>query len=101
GRPPVRSADGTPLAAGTYMTVAVGDLEKGTSLLIANASPSPEEVNVFLGTTGVPNLRYTNPLLQVNAVWQINLQPADANSHLIVRSSDIVVVQLAVDQGKG
>ena len=46
-------------------------------------------------------LMYTNPQLQVNAVWRVDLQPADANSHLIVWSTGDVTVQYVVNQGKG
>ncbi len=40
------------------------------------------------------------PTTRGNAVWRVDLQPADANSHLIVRSTGDVTVQLVVNQGK-
>jgi hypothetical protein len=40
--------------------------------------------SVFVGTKGVAGLRYTKLQLPVHAVWRVDLQPGDENSHLIV-----------------
>ena len=103
--PPIRDIYSLPFAAYQLMPVAIGDLEKGTTLLIANVSSDPVEVTILFGTSGfTPGgslNRYTNRGIPINAVWSVDLQPGDANSHVEVRSSDNVTVQLVVNQGKG
>jgi hypothetical protein len=101
---PARSSNfGTPLAGGTEMAIAVGDLENGTSLFIANISSGPfpapisdahEEVTVSVGGS-----LYMNKL-RANTVWRLDLQSVDANSNLLVRSSGAVTVEFVVNQGK-
>ncbi len=103
--PPIRSStDASPLAAFEYIAVPVGAIGKGTSLFIVNVTSVPVEVDIYVGTRSIGALRYTNPEIQAFSVWQVDLLPADARSHLIVSSQNPtipVVVQLAVDQGKG
>jgi hypothetical protein len=100
GIPPATSSANAALGASTTLSVAIGDIMRGTFLLIGNVTDGqPADVKVFVGsTTTAP--RFANPELGVRKVWELALTAAEAQSHLIVQSSVPVVVQLAVDDGK-
>jgi hypothetical protein len=101
GVPPLRKLDATLLGGGVQFSVAIGDIMSGTALLIANVSSVAAMVDVFQGTRGVQGQgKYKNPDLQPNAIWRVDLQATDANSNLVIRSTEPMVIQLAVDDGK-
>jgi hypothetical protein len=94
---------GVRLGAGVYFPLAIGDISHKAFLLMANISGIPTPVDIFLGTTGGPGSgKYTNGFLTFHGLWIVELDPADANKHMIVRSGNFadLVVQLAFDNGK-
>jgi hypothetical protein len=102
GVPPMRlpAATPIPLAADVSHYLAVGDLARRTTLLVANvAVGQPADVGIFVGDVRHPP-RFSNPEVGVYQVWEVPLTPAEAHSFLIVASSVEIIVQLAVDDGK-
>jgi hypothetical protein len=95
-----RRADSTPLMIGRQFGVAIGDIVGLTSLLIGNISASDVNIDVFRGTVGTPgNGVYNHPGLPNRNTWRVDLQPTDAGSRLVIRSTGELIVQLAVAQG--
>jgi hypothetical protein len=101
--PPDRKVDGTPVHLGRMFPIHVGDV-RGTataSLLVTNVSSGDAAVDVFVGSAGAGGAgKYTNPRLRIRNIWRIDLQPEDANTHLVLRSDADVIVQLVVDDGR-
>jgi hypothetical protein len=101
GVPPIKRNDNSTLACGTHFAVALGDYAKATRLLIANVTAVPIGVDLFLGTQGARGQgAYTNPALQPNAVWTVNFQSSDAQSHMVIVGTDMMIMHLAVDDGR-
>lgn len=101
GVPATTRADGTRLAMGRVFTMAIGDITHSATLLIANVSGGDQIADVFLGTTGGPGGgKYTNGRIPNQGMWIVDLDPADANSNVIVGASGDIIVQLVVDGGK-
>jgi len=101
GVPPTRKSDGSPLGMGRVFAVNPGAIRHRATLLIANVSSADLGIDVFLGTRGATNNGvYNNQLLSANTFWIVDIDPAYANTNLVVVSSDYVVAQLVVDEGK-
>lgn len=100
--PQARAADGSPFGQGRVFSIPMGDIGKTATLLVANLQGSDIAVDVFTGTKGAPGFgKYHNPRLRLNSLWIVDIDPADAHSHLVLSSTGDVIVQLAVDGGKG
>jgi hypothetical protein len=98
--PKARRQDGTPLAEGELFAVATGEFAKAT-LLVANVSSSDVAVDIFSGRRGpAGGGKYATPMLRNNAIWIVDIDPADANSNLVIASTAEIIVQFAVDEGK-
>lgn len=94
---PAATRAGAPLGAGTQFSIALGDFSRTASLLVANVTDGqPAEVTVHAGSAVFP-ARYSNPELGVHKVWKVPLSAADARTHIVVRSTVPVIVQLAID----
>jgi hypothetical protein len=98
--PTNRRSDGKNLAQGTQFSIAIGPDVPSPSLLIANVSGSDCAVDIFRGTRGSANGgTQTNPKIATNALWRVDLTDADKGSNIVVASTGIVIVQLALDDG--
>ena len=103
GVPPDRTYAGARVHVGTQFALNVGEIRGvGTaSLLVANVSGSDANVDVFVGTSGVPGSgKYNNPRLVNRATWRIDIQPEDYQAHLELASTGDVIVQLVIDDGR-
>jgi hypothetical protein len=101
GLPPSKASDGSRLGMGLVFAVNPGAIRHRATLLIGNVSGSDVTADVHLGTRGaVGNGAYTKPLLSNHTIWIVEIDPAHANTNLIVVSSGDVVAQLVVDEGK-
>src|SRR5262245_31017348 len=86
---------------GRFFAVNPGAIRHRATLLIANVSGADLGIDVFLGTRGVPNQGvYNNQLLTNNTTWIVEIDPAYANTNLVVISTGNVVAQLVVDEGR-
>jgi hypothetical protein len=101
GVPPTIRSDGRPLGMGHVFAVSPGAIRHRATLLIGNVSHSDVTVDVYLGTRGAPgNGAYHKPLLSNHTIWAVEIDPAHANTNLIIVSSGYAVAQLIVDEGK-
>jgi hypothetical protein len=97
---PVAQRVGIPVGANTHFSIALGDVGRGSFLLIANVTVGQAaEVSVHVGS-GVFPARFTNPELGVYHTWRVPLTAAEARKHVVVRSTVPVSVQLVIDDGK-
>jgi hypothetical protein len=97
---PVRRNDGAFYGAGTNFGIALGTF-RSASLLIANASGMDLAADVFKGTRGADGGGiFSNPRINVNAVWKVDLTQNEALSNLIVTATAPVIVQTVVDDGR-
>lgn len=98
---PTHRRDGPALAIGREFSIALGSF-RAASILVASVGGTEQVVDVHVGTRGPDgNGVYSNPRLQVNALWRVNLSPAEAHSNLVVSSTGPVIVQVAIDDGRG
>jgi hypothetical protein len=101
GVPPSRLSDGRPLGMGKVFVVNPGDIRHRATLLIGNVWGSDVDIDVYLGTRGASgNGAYYKPLLGTHTIWVVEIDPAHANTNLVVVSSGDAVAQLIVDEGK-
>ena len=97
---PASTRAGAPLGSGTQFSIALGDVSRTAFLLVANVTDGqPAEVTVHAGSVAFP-ARFSNPELGVHKVWKVPLSAADARTHIVVRSTVPVIVQLVIDDGK-
>jgi hypothetical protein len=92
-------------ATSTRVAVAVGELLSGTHLLIANVGDVDAAIDIVVGNLApVGNTRVgrkiSNPRVPPKSIWQVPLQAGDEQSHVLVRSTTAVLVQLTSDDGK-
>jgi hypothetical protein len=100
GLPRPRRLDLTPVTFGMVFSIALGDFAAAT-LLVGNISGRDASVDVYPGRRGAQGTgKYTNPRLLVYTVWQVDLEPSDQSSHLLVYGDTDLVVQLVVDDGR-
>jgi hypothetical protein len=96
--PPARRLDGSGIAQGRIFSVAVG--ADRTTLLVANVCGTDIAVDVFLGRVGARgDGKYANPRLLNKEVWMVELDESDASSHVIVRSTCDIVLQVVTHEG--
>lgn len=69
-------------------------------MLIANLSGHEVTVDVFVGIEGAHGAGKHTTDVKNNALGRIDLQPDDANSHLIVSATDDIILQLVIDDGR-
>ena len=100
GIPPLYRQNGSPDAVGTLFPVTLGDFSRA-ALLVANVSGADVVVDVFVGTKGPDGTGKYSIRVKPNAsgILQIT-DPADAQSHLVMSSTGLIVAQLVVDTGK-
>jgi hypothetical protein len=97
---PAATRAGEPLGVHTQFAVALGDVSRTATLLIANVTDGlPAEVRVHPGSVALP-ARYFNPELGVHKIWKVPLSAADARTHIVVHSSVPIIVQFVSDDGK-
>jgi hypothetical protein len=98
---PARQQNGTSVALGTQFAFAMGEIPHGATLLVANVSGADVNVDVFLGTAGLPGSgKHNDGRLQNRSSWIVELDQSDARSHMLVVSSGETVVQFAEPGGK-
>jgi hypothetical protein len=101
GLPSVKASDGSAYGMGKVFAVSPGAFRHRATLLIANVSGGDADMDVYVGTRGpVGNGVYTNPLLNNHTMWVVEIDPAYANTGLVIVSSGDAVAQLIVDEGK-
>jgi hypothetical protein len=101
GVPPSKKSDGSRFGMGKVFAVSPGAIRHRATLLIGNVSGSDVIVDVYLGTRGAPgNGAYSTPLLGNHTIWVVEIDPAHANTNLVIVSSGDAVAQLIVDEGK-
>jgi hypothetical protein len=97
---PARRVNDDPLAIGTQFSVALGSGARAT-LLVANVSGGDVTVDLFLGTKGADGSGFqSNPRLTNRSLWIVEIDPAAANSNLVLSSTGNIVAQLAVETGR-
>jgi hypothetical protein len=102
---PAVKSSGTTLAQGTIFQLVLGNLGAGATaaLLIAGVGGSEVAVDVYTGTAGgTGGGKYSNPALNTNAIWRVDLQASDEKTHLVIRATggDIIVQQVIDFGGK-
>lgn len=96
--PPARRPDGSGLAQGRIFSIATGADQ--TTLFLANVCGPDVAVDVFLGRIGAEGAgKYANPRLVNRALWMVELDESDANSHVIVRSTCDIILQVRAHDG--
>jgi hypothetical protein len=102
GVPPSKKSDGSRFGMGKVFAVSPGAIRHRATLLIGNVSGSDVNIDVYLGTPrgGPGNGAYSTPLLNNHTIWVVEIDPAHANTNLVVVSSGNAVAQLIVDEGK-
>jgi hypothetical protein len=97
---PFAVKNGTPLAAGQFFPISIGNARSAT-LLVANVSGTDVGVDVHVGSGGPAGGGvYSTPRLVANAIWRVDLTPAEFNSYLLLRATDNVVVLAVTNTGK-
>lgn len=101
GVPPAFDQSDNPVAVGKLFNVPLGDIPYRATLLFANVSGGDVTVDIFLGTKSCDGCgKYSNPRVQNNALWIVDIDPADAHSNLVISSTGNIIAQLAVDYTK-
>lgn len=96
--PEARRPDGLGIAQGQIFSIATG--ADRTTLLVANVCGTDVAVDVFLGRAGAGgDGKYTNPRLLDRELWMVALDESDANSHVIVRSTCDIILQVRTHDG--
>lgn len=97
---PVLKLDGSLMAPGRIFSIALGNFQSA-HLLILSIAGSGTNVDVFRGTDGPPGTGvYSIDYIPNNGFARIDLSQNEANSHVVVQASSIVIVQLVIDDGK-
>lgn len=97
---PLLQLDSSLMATGRLFSIALGNFQSAR-LLILSIAGSGANVDVFRGTDGPPGTGiYSIQYIPNNGFARIDLSQNEANSHLVVQASSIVIVQLIVDDGK-
>lgn len=99
--PPDRRSDGSAVHVGRDFTLNVGEIRGSAALLVANVAAVDVQADVFLGSGGAPGTgRFTNPRIQPNCTWRVDLQAGETNANLVLKATDDIIVQLVIDDGR-
>lgn len=98
GVPWNRDAADNRIAMGQTFPVTLGEFSRAT-LLVANVSGLDVTVDVFAGTKGADGSGRYSIRLKPLTVGRLDIDPADANSHLFLSSTNDIIAHLVVSTG--